>query len=88
MIDLDSSVRVISAYPEVCEFFSLPPNQHFQLETETVFFAGDFVIIEHDGHSLLALVFSDYYRTRIGNLSRDACAVVARAVPIISDGEH
>lgn len=82
MIDLDSPLRVINVYPEVCDFFSLPRNQYFQLETETVFFVGDFVIIEHGGYTLLALVRRDHYQTRIGNLSRDTCVTVARAVPI------
>lgn len=82
MINLDASVQVVSACPEVCDFFALPANQLFELETDTIFFAGDFIIIAHEGHSLLALVQAGKYRTIIGDLSRETCAVLARAVPI------
>ena len=82
MVDLDVRVRVVSACSKVCVFFSLPTRQQFRLETDTIFFVGDFVIIEHDGHSLLAKVSTKHFQTRIGAFPRDACRVIARAVPI------
>lgn len=85
MIGLEVPARVVSIRPDTCMYFTLPSGQLFELEFNTVYFAGDFVIVSRDGHRLLARVEPRGYRTRTGLLTPDECAVLARAIPIGSE---
>ena len=88
MIHLKASVRVVIVCPAVCDFFCFPVNQLFELEVDTIFFAGDYVILDHDGHTLFGLAGPEFFQTTKGQLSRNECRVIARAVPIESQKQE
>lgn len=83
MINLDAaSVRVVGVRSDVCLFFGLPAGQLFTLETDTIYFAGDYVFVQRGGDRLFAIAGRDYFRTTEGDLPRDRCRVLARAVAL------
>lgn len=77
-----SASRVVRLRPEIYLYFSLPSGQLFELEYNTVWFAGDYVLVEHANQERFARAGRGVFETAHGQLSPAECRLLARAIPL------
>lgn len=77
-----TSSRVVLLHPDASKYFCFSASQLFDLELDTVFFSGDFVVIEVNNQERFAIAGPDHFITANGSIEAALCQVIARAVPI------
>lgn len=77
-----SASRVVRLQPDIYLYFSLPYGQLFKLEYETVWFAGDYVLVEHANSERFARAGRNFFETAHGSIPSAECKLIARAIPL------
>ena len=69
--------------PLTSDFFGFPRDERYYLDTETVFFVGDLVVIYiyEQGNDRFAKAYPGYFRTAYRCFKPDECEVLALAIP-------